>query len=63
MLDWQAIGVGFAFYLIFEGLMPFFNPDGFKKAIAAMLTVNTNSIRILGAFAIIAGCLLLYLIK
>ena len=63
MLDWQAIGVGFAFYLIFEGLMPFFNPDGFKKALVAMLTVDTNNIRIIGALAIIAGCLLLYVIK
>jgi len=63
MLDWQAIGVGFAFYLIIEGLMPFLNPDGFKKAIAIALTTNPNSLRIYGAFAILLGCGLLYWIK
>ena len=63
MLDWQSIGIGFAFYLIFEGLMPFLNPEGFKKAIAAVLTTSPNSLRIYGAFAILSGCGLIYWIK
>ena len=63
MLDWQAIGIGFAFYLIIEGLMPFLNPEGFKKAIAAVLTAHPNNLRIYGAFAILSGCGLIYWIK
>lgn len=63
MLDWQAIGTGFAFYLIIEGLMPFLNPNGFKKAIAIALTADSNNLRIFGAAAVILGCCLLYWIK
>lgn len=63
MLDWQAIGVGFAFYLIIEGLMPFLNPEGFKKALTIALSSDSSSLRKYGAFAILLGCGLLYWIK
>lgn len=63
MLDWQAIGAGFAFYLIFEGFMPFLNPHKFKQAIATLLTTEEKNLRVFGGVLIMCGVLLLYGLK
>lgn len=63
MLDWHAIGAGFAFYLIFEGLMPFLNPRGFKNAMAVILSAEEKNLRIFGAVLIVCGVFLLYGLK
>ncbi len=63
MSEWQALIAGFAFYLILEGLMPFFNPDGFRRAIAMMLQFSDDQLRKFGAVMMIVGVILLFSIK
>jgi len=63
MSEWQALGAGLAFYLILEGLMPFFNPSGFKRALEASLQFSDDQFRRFGAVMIIVGVILLFSIK
>lgn len=62
-MDWEALGAGFAFYLILEGVMPLLNPNGFKKTLAMVLLADPAHLRLLGAVAVCTGVGLLYLIK
>ena len=62
-MDWQGLGVGFAFYLIIEGVIPFLKPDLWKKALLDVLQLPENNLRIFGAILIVLGIALLYAIK
>ena len=62
-MDWEALGVGFAFYLIIEGILPLFNPNGLKRTLLQILNIPDNSIRIVGGISVVLGIALLYAIK
>ena len=62
-MDWEAIGVGFAFYLIIEGFLPFFSPNSLKQTLIQILAMKESSLRLMGAFSIVLGVALLYAIK
>jgi len=62
-MDWEALGVGFAFYLIIEGVLPLFNPKGLKQTMAQVLGMPEKSLRVFGAISIALGVALLYGIK
>lgn len=63
MSEWQALFAGIAFYLILEGLMPFFNPAGFKRLLAMMIDLPDDQIRKFGAVMLVVGVILLFSIK
>lgn len=62
-MDWEGLGIGFAFYLMIEGIMPFVNPHAWKKALLEALQLSETTLRIVGAISIILGVALLYAIK
>ncbi len=62
-MDWEALGVGFAFYLMIEGIMPFMNPQGLKRTFIEVLKLSDNALRVVGAISIVLGVALLYAIK
>ena len=62
-MDWEGLGIGFAFYLMIEGIMPFFSPRSWKKAIMDVMHLSENTIRIVGAISIVLGVALLYAFK
>lgn len=63
MSEWQAMIAGFAFYLILEGLLPFFNPRGLKRFMAMSQDLTERQLRVFGAIMLIAGMLLLFSVK
>ena len=63
MSEWQALAAGFAFYLILEGLMPFLNPQGFKRAILMMAGLSDDNLRKFGLVMLVVGVILLFSIK
>ncbi|NND81534.1 MAG: DUF2065 domain-containing protein [Gammaproteobacteria bacterium] len=63
MTEWQALGAGFAFYLILEGLMPFFNPAGFKRMLAMSQHLSDDALRKFGGVMLALGVILLFYIK
>ena len=63
MSEWQALAAGFAFYLILEGLLPFFNPSGFKRILALAGQMDEQSLRRMGGVMLVLGVILLFYVK
>ena len=53
----------FALYLVLEGVLPFLNPDAAKRALAAMSQMDDRILRRIGLGSMIAGCVVLYLVR
>lgn len=63
MIAWSDLLTAFALYLVLEGIMPFLNPAGTKRAIAVMLQIPDQQLRFGGLGAIVAGLVLLMLVR
>jgi uncharacterized protein YjeT (DUF2065 family) len=63
MSEWQALAAGFAFYLILEGALPFFNPSGFKRFLLMAQEVPEGQMRVFGGLMLIVGLVLLFSVK
>ena len=62
-VDWNDLGAGFALYLVIEGALPFAAPRRLKAAFARLIALPDQSLRLVGLSCMIAGCVLLYLIR
>lgn len=62
-LDWNDLAAAFALYLVLEGLLPFLNPAGMKRVLATLSGMPDSTLRGVGLASMIAGCVLLYLIR
>jgi len=60
---WQELLLALALLMVFEGLLPFLNPAGFKQAIQMISQMEDRQLRISGFIMMIAGVLLMYLVK
>ncbi len=60
---WQDILTAFALYLVIEGMIPFVNPDGFRRAVSQIAQLGDNNLRLAGLAAMLAGLLLLFLVR
>ena len=50
-------------FLVLEGMAPFLNPQGLKRALARLLTVPDRELRIAGLGSMLVGVLILYLVR
>jgi uncharacterized protein YjeT (DUF2065 family) len=62
-MHWSNLWSALALVMVIEGLLPAISPRGYRKAIFAMAQMDSRSIRITGLVTMIAGALLLYLLK
>ena len=51
---WAAL----ALVLIFEGLLPFLSPGGWRRMFGEMLKMRDGQIRFFGLISLFSGCLL-----
>jgi len=49
--------------MVLEGILPFLNPDGYKNAVRAMLDLDNSKMRIIGLSSMIAGVVLLAIVR
>ncbi len=49
--------------LIIEGIMPFLNPDGMRRAMQMISKLSDGTLRFAGLTAMVLGCLLLFFIR
>ncbi|MEZ5460081.1 MAG: DUF2065 domain-containing protein [Steroidobacteraceae bacterium] len=63
MLAWSDLLAAFALYLVLEGIMPFLNPGGMKRAMALMLRIPDPQLRFGGFGAIVVGLVLLVIAR
>lgn len=62
-MAWGDLFAGIAIYLILEGLLPFASPRGWRRGLAAMAGLNDGQIRTIGLAILIAGLVLLFVVR
>jgi uncharacterized protein YjeT (DUF2065 family) len=50
-------------FLVLEGIAPFLNPRGVKRAFAKLLEVRDRELRYAGLGSMLVGVLILYLVR
>lgn len=50
-----------ALLLVFEGIMPFLTPDGWRQAMQQVSQFSDKTLRIIGLVSMLVGVFLLYL--
>jgi uncharacterized protein len=50
-------------FMVFEGIAPFVNPQGVKRALARLLQVPERELRIAGLGSMLVGLLILYIVR
>jgi hypothetical protein len=60
---WHDILVALALMLVIEGILPFLNPAGIRKALIMMAQMDDRQLRFGGLSSMIIGVIVLYLIN
>ena len=62
-MPWTEILTAIALVLVIEGLLPFASPGRYRQMVAQVVRFDDNTIRTVGLVVILAGLLLLYLVR
>jgi uncharacterized protein YjeT (DUF2065 family) len=62
-IAWPDLAAAFGLMLVVEGIVPFLHPRGIKRTLATMATLDDGALRLAGAVSMVAGLLLLWLIR
>ncbi len=62
-MAWDDLWAALALVLVLEGLMPALAPRAFREALAQMAAMPDRVLRWVGLSSMIAGALLLYLVR
>lgn len=62
-IAWPDLAAALGLMLVFEGVLPFLSPAGFRRAYATLATVDDAKLRIAGAVAMAAGILFVFLAR
>jgi uncharacterized protein YjeT (DUF2065 family) len=60
---WHELLVAVALLLVIEGVLPFLNPVALRKTLLQVAQLNDRTLRFAGLTSMVAGCLLLYLVR
>ena len=60
---WQDLLVALSLVLVLEGIVPFLNPQAMRRAMLALANMNDSTLRFAGLTVMVAGCLLLYVVR
>lgn len=60
---WADLLAALALVLVIEGLMPFLSPAGFKRTMGQVSQMPDRNLRTIGLVSMIAGVVLLYLVR
>jgi len=58
---WHSLLAAFALLLIIEGILPFINPEGMRKAMLLISQMSDHQLRFAGLTSMLIGLVLLYL--
>jgi uncharacterized protein YjeT (DUF2065 family) len=62
-MEWNDLLAAFALYLIIEGVIPFLSPQGWKQALEQMTKLDDQKMRIFGLASMLAGLVLLAVVR
>ncbi|PCJ84630.1 MAG: DUF2065 domain-containing protein [Thiotrichaceae bacterium] len=60
---WESIIPALALMLVFEGMLPFISPKSWRNAMSQAAQQSDNVLRILGFLSMLAGVIVLYLVR
>ncbi len=60
---WQDLVSALALVLVLEGIMPFLNPQHFRRGLLLAAQLNDASLRGLGLAAMLLGVVILYALR
>jgi hypothetical protein len=63
IMIWQDLWAALALVLVIEGILPFLSPSGLRKAYGQMIQMGDRTLRLYGLISMIAGAVLLTLIR
>jgi len=59
---WQDLLVALSLMMVIEGIWPFVNPNGMRRALLMIANQDERSLRIMGLVSMVVGVLMLYLV-
>lgn len=62
-MNWSDLLAALALYLVLEGLLPFLNPQGFKRMLLSFAGLGEQQLRTWGLLSMVAGLVLLYVVR
>ncbi|MFT5220323.1 MAG: hypothetical protein ACI9LO_002398 [Planctomycetota bacterium] len=62
-MNWEDFLAAMALVLVFEGLIPFFSPRGYRNMVEQMATMSESALRMVGLVLMILGAAALFLIR
>ncbi len=60
---WTELLTAVALLLVVEGVMPFVNPGGVRRALLALSEMNDGTLRLIGLTSIVIGVVLLKIVR
>lgn len=60
---WSEILTAVALLLVIEGMLPFVKPGRYKQLVAQIVRLSDSQLRVYGLSAMIAGILLLFIVR
>lgn len=60
---WESIIPALALVLVIEGMMPFISPKSWREAMSQAAQLPDNILRSLGFVSMLAGVIILYLVR
>jgi hypothetical protein len=62
-VNWGDLWAALALVLVFEGLIPFLSPRGYRNMVQQMASMSEQMLRNTGLVLIISGLVFLYLVR
>ena len=62
-LNWSELCAALAIASILEGMMPFLNPAAMRRLLQRLVAMQDRELRLGGLASMIAGLLILYLVR
>ena len=60
---WHDLLTALALLFVIEGIIPYLNPNGFRRLLLAVQDMDDKSLRIAGLVSMIIGVVLLYIVR
>jgi uncharacterized protein YjeT (DUF2065 family) len=62
-IAWPDLAAALGLLLVVEGLLPFLNPAGMRRVLAAVSAQSDKALRIAGVASMLAGLVVLWLVR
>jgi uncharacterized protein YjeT (DUF2065 family) len=62
-IQWSDLATAFALYLVIEGMLPFLNPAGMRRAMQLFSELQDHQLRLAGLASMVAGVALLWVLR